>query len=157
MFKDKEKEDYEIAIRYRDKSNPLYWEKDNKNGGDLTEYLTIEDIIESNDNNGQFTSVYYNINNIYDGMAIFKALTNKSILDALDEELDDDYRDTALEGFTINIGLYKDNNYKEVREKTIAITVSDDYGARDIAHQDIINADDILINKTREILCNDDQ
>ena len=82
------------------------------------------DIIESNDNNGQFTSVYYNINNIYDGMAIFKALTNKSILDALDEELDDDYRDTALEGFTINIGLYKDNNYKEVREKTIAITVS---------------------------------
>ena len=64
MFKDKEKEEYEIAIRYRDKSNPLYWEKDNKNGGDLTEYLTIEDIIESNDNNGQFTSVYYNINNI---------------------------------------------------------------------------------------------
>ena len=157
MFKDKEKEEYEITIRYRDKSNPLYWEKDNKNGGDLTEYLTIEDIIESNDNNGQFTSVYYNINNIYDGMAIFKALTNKSILDALDEELDDDYRDTALEGFTINIGLYKDNNYKEVREKTIAITVSDDYGARDIAHHDIINADYIIINKTREILCNDDQ
>ena len=46
---------------------------------------------------------------------------------------------------------------KEVREKTIAITVSDDYGAHDIAHQDIINVDDILINKTREILCNDDQ
>ena len=90
-------------------------------------------------------------------MAIFKALTNKSILDALDEELDDEYRDTALEGFTIDIGLYKDNNYKEVREKTIAITVSDDYGAHDIAHQDIINADDILINKTREIICNDDQ
>ena len=104
MFKDKEKNEYEIAIRYRDKSNPSYWEKDNKNGGDLTEYLTIEDIIKSNDNNGQFTSVYYNINKIYDGMAIFKALTNKSILDALDEELDDEYRDTALEGFTIDIG-----------------------------------------------------
>lgn len=153
MFKDEEKREYEIAIRYKDKSNPKYWEKDNKNGGDLTQYLTVDDIVEARDSNGQFTGIYYDINNIYDGMAIFKALTNKSILDALDEELDDDYRDAALEGFTVNISLYKgDGNYKEVRDETIAITVSDDAGCRDIAHQDIVNANDILVDKTREII-----
>ena len=147
---------------YKKKSNPDYWKEN-----DISQELNIEDMVIGRDGTDLYRSIYYNIDDIYSGMAIFKALTNKTILDALDSAIDvADYEEVtlfgigtdeeaALSGFCINISLYKNNGkYDNIRDANIAITLSNEYGGIDIAHQDIEDEylKEKLISITKEII-----
>lgn len=147
---------------YKKKSNPDYWKEN-----DISQELNIEDMVIGRDGIDLYRSIYYNIDDIYSGMAIFKALTNKTILDALDSAIDvadyeevtlfgiDTDEEAALSGFCINISLYKNNGkYDNIRDANIAITLSNEYGGIDIAHQDIEDEylKEKLISITKEII-----
>lgn len=136
---------------YKNKSNPDYWKEN-----DISQELNIEDMVIGRDSKDLYRSIYYNINDIYSGMAIFKALTNKSSLDTLDNAIDvADYEVAALSGFCIKISLYKNNGkYDNIRDANIAITLSNEYGVIDIAHQDIEDEylKEKLISITKEII-----
>ena len=145
---------------YKNKSNPDYWKEN-----DISQELNIEDMVIGRDSKDLYRSIYYNINDIYSGMAIFKALTNKSSLDALDNAIDDyeevtlfgigTDEEAALSGFCIKISLYKNNGkYDNIRDANIAITLSNEYGVIDIAHQDIEDEylKEKLISITKEII-----
>lgn len=147
---------------YKNKSNPDYWKEN-----DISQELNIEDMVIGRDSKDLYRSIYYNINDIYSGMAIFKALTNKSSLDALDNAIDvADYEEVtlfgigtdeeaALSGFRIKISLYKNNGkYDNIRDANIAIILSNEYGVIDIAHQDIEDEylKEKLISITKEII-----
>lgn len=165
MLKNKIKETYnnkKYLNDYKKKSNPDYWKEN-----DISQELNIEDMVIGRDCTDLYRSIYYNINDIYSGMAIFKALTNKSILDALDNAIDvadyeevtlfgiDTNEEAALSGFCINISLYKNNGkYDNIRDVNIAITLSNEYGGIDVAHQDIENEylKEKLISITKEII-----
>lgn len=154
MLKNKIKETYnnkKYLNDYKKKSNPDYWKEN-----DISQELDIEDVIVGKDNRGHYRSIYYNIDDIYSGMAIFKALTNKSILDALDDNMMNAYGERALHGFTINISLYKnDDKYDIVRDANINIILLDNcYGGTDAFNQDIENEylKEKLISITKEII-----
>lgn len=137
---------------YKKKSNPDYWKYN-----DISQELNIEDMVIGRDSTDLYRSIYYNIDDIYSGIAIFKALTNKNALNALDGAINEfDWEEATIIGFCINISLYKNNgNYNITREANIAITLSDNYcGGIDVAHLDIENEylKEKLISITKEII-----
>lgn len=137
---------------YKKKSNPDYWKEN-----DISQELNIEDMVIGRDSKDLYRSVYYNINDIYSGIAIFKALTNKNALNALDGAIDEfDWEEATIIGVAINISLYKNNGtYNITREANIAITLSDNYcGGIDVVRLDIKDEylKEKLINITKEII-----
>lgn len=86
---------------------------------------------------------------ILTGCAVFQCLTNKYLPNILNE-IQKEYRNDIIMGFTINIELYHDT--KELRSATIALTLNHNHMLVDDCIYDMQCLTDLFVQRTKEIL-----